>query len=135
MTKVGKIKFANEILKELEPKALKALALTVHALQEEVRDERIIPRDQGALQGEKFFIDESTLSKGYVSLVFEGPYARRLYYHPEYHFQRESTVDLSGKQHGGNINAQAYWMTPWLPGGKYEKRPAEIFEALLKKEL
>ena len=32
MTKVGKIKFANEILKELEPKALKALVLTAHVL-------------------------------------------------------------------------------------------------------
>lgn len=135
MTKVGKISFAKEILKELEPKALRALAQTAMVLQDEIREEQIIPRDQGALQGEKFFVDDSTLKQGYVSLVFEGPYARRLYYHPEYHFQHESWIDANGKQHGGNINAQAYWMTPWLPGGKYENRPLEIFDALLEKEL
>ena len=135
MTRVGKIKFADEILKELEPKALKALVLTAEVLVEEIRDEHIIPRDQGALQGEKFYIDRTTLDKGYVSLVFEGPYARRLYFHPEYNFTRESYVDKNGVQHGGNENAQAYWMTPWLPGGRYQNRPHEIFQALLDKEL
>ncbi len=135
MTKVGKISFADEILEEVRPLALKALALTAEVLMDEIRDEQIIPRDLGTLQNEKFYVDTSTLNKGYVSLVFEGPYARRLYYHPEYNFQRESRVDDNGVQHGGNINAQAYWMTPWLPGGKYEKRPHEIFKALLEKEL
>ena len=135
MTTVGKIKFADKILKDLEPKALRALAQTAFMLQDEIREEKIIPRDQGHLQGEKFFVDDSTLDQGYVSLVFEGPYARRLYYHPEYNFRHESTVDASGRQHGGNVNAQAYWMTPWLPGGIYEDRPAEIFAALLEKEL
>lgn len=135
MTQVGKIAFADEILKQLEPAALRALALTAEVLMDEIREEHIIPRDQGALQGEKFFIDRSTLDQGFVSLVFEGPYARRLYFHPEYNFTRSSYVDENGVQHGGNENAQAYWMTPWLPGGRYEKRPAEIFAALLEKEL
>lgn len=124
MTQVGKIKFADEILKEFEPKALRALALTAEVLVEEIRQEQIVPRRTGALQNEKFFIDDSTLQQGYVSLVFEGPYARRLYFHPEYNFNREI-----------NPKAQAYWLTPWLPGGVYEKRPLKIFDALLKKEL
>lgn len=124
MTQVGKIKFADEILKELEPAALRAVALTAEVLVDEIRQEQIVPRDTGALQNEKFYVDRSTLNQGYVSLVFEGPYARRLYFHPEYNFQRDK-----------NPKAQAYWLTPWLPGGMYEKRPAEIFAALLEKEI
>ena len=135
MTKVGKISFAKEILAELEPVALKALAMTADVLMDEVREEQIIPRDRGTLQDVKFFVNDSTLKRGFVSLVFEGPYARRLYYHPEFNFTRESWVDSNGVQHGGNVNAQAYWMTPWLPGGKYEKRPAEIFDGILKELL
>lgn len=124
MSRVGKVVIDDKALNKLEEKALKALALTGEVLIDEIREEQIVPRDTGALQNEKFFLDKSRLSKGIVSLVFEGPYARRLYYHPEYNFRTDK-----------NPNAQAYWLTPWMPGGKYQNRPAEIFAALLKKEL
>ena len=38
----------------------------------------------GTLQNESTFVDYSNSSKGTVTLVSSTPYARRLYYHPEY---------------------------------------------------
>ena len=116
---------------ELNDKMKDALVATMGELQKRIRDEQVIPRDMGSLQGEKFYIDDSMRNEGIVSLVNEGPYARRLYYHPEYNFQTASWVDANGVQHGGNINAQGMWFTLWQKGGYFEKEPQEIFEKIM----
>lgn len=133
-TRVGKISFADDIIEEYRDRVSRALKLTAEALVDEIREEQIVPFDTGQLQNTKFWADTSTADKGYVSLVFEGPYARRLYFHPEYNFHREPWVDKQGKQHGGNPNAQAYWLGPWQPGGKYERRPHELFAKFLRED-
>lgn len=53
-----------------------------------------------------------------------GPYARRLYYHPEYNFQ---TVN--------NPNAQGRWLDHWLPGGQHESFAADTFADALARRL
>ena len=106
---------------ELEQKMKNALVATMGILQDRIREEQVIPRDTGALQGEKFFVDDSMRDKGIVQLVNEGPYARRLYYHPEYNFRQDK-----------NENAQGMWFTLWQSGGYFEKEPQEIFEKILK---
>lgn len=111
-------------LTELTEAAKQALGKVAFALQDDIRDEDIIPRDTGALEETKFFVDINDLDQGVVRLVFEGPYARRLYYHPEYNFQ---------KIH--NANAQALWFTPWLPGGIYEDSAVKYFTKLMKGKL
>ena len=111
-------------IKSIEKKATRALALTAKVLQDDIRQEQIIPRDMGYLQNEKFYVNERNAEKGVVSLVFEGPYARRLYFNPQYHFS-----------HVENPNAQGLWLTPWLSHGKYQKRPKEIFDELIKRGL
>ena len=70
-------------------KSHKALEKTAEYLHTEVVQAAVVPRDTGTLQNEKFAVDYSQSDKGKVSLVFEGPYARRLYYHPEYDFNTE----------------------------------------------
>jgi hypothetical protein len=102
----------------------KQLGMLGYVLQDEIREEQIVPRDTGNLQNEAFTVDTSNQSGGVVTLRFTAPYARRLYFHPEYHFNREK-----------NPNAQGEWLTPWMEGGKYEKRPSEILEGLLKRGL
>ena len=115
------IKINVDEVNELTEKMKKALVLTMGELQNRIREEQVIPRDTGALQGEKFFIDDSMANKGIVELVNEGPYARRLYYHPEYNFRQDK-----------NENAQGMWFTLWQSGGYFEKEPQEIFEKILK---
>ena len=107
-----------------EQEVFRALGLVAEVLQDDIREEMIVPRKTGALQGEKFYIDRSEIRKGIVSLAHTGPYARRLYYHPEYNFNREF-----------NVNAQALWFRPWMKGGEYESRPQQILMAILKRGL
>ena len=75
-------------------KSHKALEKTAEYLHTEVVQAAVVPRDTGTLQNEKFAVDYSQSDKGKVSLVFEGPYARRLYYHPEYHFNTEGYDEM-----------------------------------------
>lgn len=119
-----KITIDKSKVARIDRKIQRAFELTARVLQDDIREEQVIPRDIGTLQGEAFFVDDSESSQGEIRLVHQTPYARRLYYHPEYHFS-----------HRENANAQGMWFSPWLKGGKYQKRPAEIFSKLLKKEL
>lgn len=114
----------KKAVRAIEEQANRALTLTAHVLQDEIREEMIVPRDTGHLQNEAFFVDSTEESRGRVRLVFSTPYARRLYYHPEYNFRRDK-----------NPNAQGLWLRPWQRGGIYQNRPQEIFEAILQKGL
>ncbi len=107
------IKITNKKMKE-------ALAKSVYELQGEIRDEQVIPRALGTLQGEAFTVIDHSQEK-YMDMSFTTPYARRLYYHPEYNFRTDQ-----------NPNAQGLWMRHWLKGGKYAGRLAEIFDKVLK---
>lgn len=117
-------KFDQKGLKEVDKKMEKALALMGDDLQRVIRDAWVIPRDTGVLQNEGFSVDKKDASKGVIRFTFSTPYARRLYFHPEYDFKKTE-----------NPNAQAEWMKPWLKGGVYEKQPAEIYSKILSKEL
>lgn len=126
------IKINTNGIKAAEGEILRALALTALALQRQVREADVVPRDSGQLEDVKFFVDDSNIANGIVSLVFEGPYARRLYYHPEYNFHREPWTDKQGRQHDGNPNAQGLWMSLWEPGGVYGDEPQRLFDEIIQ---
>ena len=94
-------------IRQLEQAQITALEQTAEALHTEVVQAQVIPFDTGALQNEGTFVDYSESRQGKVSIIFNTPYARRLYFHPEYHFQTKE-----------NPNARGKWYTDWLPGGK-----------------
>lgn len=114
------IKINTSGIKAAEEDILRALGLTALSLQKRVRDAEVVPRDTGQLEDVKFFVDDSNIADGVVSLVFEGPYARRLYYHPEYNFR-----------HDQNPSAQGLWMSLWEPGGVYGEEPQKLFEEII----
>lgn len=101
-----------------------ALEKTVEALHTEVQQAQVMPRDTGALQNEKTFVDKTNAKNGKVLLVSEGPYARRLYYHPEYNFHKEENPDAKGR-----------WLEDWMPGGRKEKLVQETFAENLRREM
>jgi hypothetical protein len=119
-------------LKHIDDALATALAKSGYVLQDDIRQEQVIPRMDGTLSGEGFTVDVSTAKLGYIRFTFDTPYARRMYFHPEYHFHREPWVDSEGKKHDGNPNAQGLWMELWMEGGKYEKRPSQILANNLK---
>ena len=108
-------------LNKVDSKMVEALGKSAYVLQDDVREAQVVPRAVGTLQGEAFYVDTATARQGYVTLGFNTPYARRLYFHPEYHFRTDE-----------NPNAQGMWMRHWVVGGKYQNRFSQIFKALLK---
>lgn len=112
-------------IRQLEQAQVTALEQTAEALHTEVVQAQVMPFDTGAMQGEKTHIKAgetitstyptgqtatNAITKAYngkVSIITAAPQARRLYFHPEYHFQTKE-----------NPNARGKWYTDWLPGGK-----------------
>ena len=109
-------------IRQLTGAAIKALELTAEALHTEVVQAQVMPRDTGNLQNESTFVDYSQSARGKASLVSSTPYARRLYYHPEYNFQTDE-----------NPNAQGEWYKDWLPGGKKENFAPEAYKVFFIK--
>ncbi len=99
-----------------------ALEQTAEALHAEVEQSQVFPFDTGNLQNESTFLDKSESRNGKVAIVNSTPYARRLYFHPEYHFKTEE-----------NPNAKGKWFDDWLPGGKYEDFARKTFHELYRR--
>lgn len=127
-------------IQHLTQTQVEALEQTAEALHTEVVQAQVIPRDTGALQGERTFIKAGeSISKAYpsgdkainsiskvhngrVSIITSAPQARRLYFHPEYHFKKDE-----------NLNAKGKWYEDWLPGGKDADFAAETFKEIYRR--
>lgn len=120
-------------IQELTDAAATALEQTAEYLHTEVVQAQVVPRMDGTLQGEAFFVDKSKSKSGKVSLIHDTPYARRLYFHPEYHFHKEPWEDEKGVRHDGNPNARGEWYKAWLPGGSKENDCKDAFKQIYKR--
>jgi hypothetical protein len=116
------IKLNMPRINQMTQAAVVALEKTAEALHTEVVQAQIMPFDTGNLQNESTFVDRSGSASGKVSIVSSTPYARRLYYHPEYHFQKYENPFAGGK-----------WFDPWLPGGVSSDFCKEAFKKFYKK--
>ena len=109
-------------IRQLTQASVKALELTAEALHTEVVQAQVFPFDTGNLQNESTFVDYSESKNGKATLVSSTPYARRLYYHPEYNFQTDE-----------NSNAKGNWYEDWEAGGNKENFVPEAFKRFFKK--
>ncbi len=109
-------------IRQLTQSAVTALEQTAEALHTEVVQAQVVPRDKGTLQGEAFFLERSESSAGKVSLIHTTPYARRLYFHPEYHFSDHE-----------NPNAKGRWFADWLPGGNEEDFTIKAYKEIYRR--
>lgn len=117
------IKLNMARINELSQAAVRALELTAEVLHTEVVQAQVMPFDTGHLEEDATFVDYSNSQNGKVTLVSSTPYARRLYYHPEYNFQTKE-----------NPNAKGKWLDDWLPGGGEADFAPNAFKRLYKKE-
>ena len=83
------------VLNMLDNAQFTALAQTADATLTELRDRQTMPFDTGNLQNDSTYVDDS--QKTTVSIVSSTPYARRLYFHPEYNFRRGNNGSAGGK--------------------------------------
>lgn len=98
---------------------LDAALETMGAVRTDMVTAQVIPMNVGTLQDSGGAIDQfADGGEIHTTLcVGDTPYARRLYFHPEYNFQDAK-----------NPNAQGLWASPWLPGGDRERFIPETFE-------
>lgn len=104
-------------IRQLTQAQITALEMTAEALHTDVVQAQVMPRDTGNLQNESTFVDYTDIRSGRAVIVSSTPYARRLYFHPEYKFDK-----------GENPHARGKWYTDWLPGGKKKNFCKEVFE-------
>lgn len=116
------VKLNTPRIKQLTQAAVTALELTGELLHEETQRAQVFPFDTGNLQNESTFVDYSKSKNGKVTLVSSTPYARRLYYHPEYNFQTKE-----------NPNAKGMWYEDWMPGGQKADFAQKAFKQFYKK--
>lgn len=100
-----------------------ALAKTAEAVKTDLVQSQTLPFDTGQLQG-SVFADVSSIRKGRASVVTNTPYARRLYYHPEYNFSKADNPRAGGE-----------WYRTYLPGGAKQGFAARAFSSFLGRAL
>ena len=106
-TKVATITIFPHKIKQLTDAHVQALEMAAEAVHTDIVQAQVMPRDTGHLQNESTFVDYSQSKSGTVTLISQTPYARRLYFHPEYNFRKTE-----------NENAQGKWLEHWIDGEK-----------------
>lgn len=119
----SKIKLNIPVVKQLDKAKQQALEQTGDALLTQVKNTQVMPFDTGNLQNENTFVDYAQSRNGVVKIVSSTPYARRLYFHPEYNFSRKENIAAGGK-----------WFSPWLEGGTRQNFCSRAFVRLYRKE-
>ena len=98
----SRIELNYSVLNMLDNAQFEALAQTADATLTELRDRQVMPFDTGNLQNDSTFVDDSQRDK--VSIVSSTPYARRLYFHPEYNYRRGDNASAGGKWFDSFLN-------------------------------
>lgn len=119
----SKIKLNMPVVKQLDKAKQQALEQTGDALLTRVKNKQVMPFDTSILQDDSTAVDYSQSAKGIVKIVSDTPYARRLYFHPEYNFSRKENIAAGGK-----------WFAQWLEGGTRQNFCSRAFVRLYRKE-
>lgn len=114
------VKLNMKNVQGIEELITKGLIESAETILEDVKDSQTIPFDSGVLQNDSTYVDFSKVQQGEVRIVSDTPYARRLYFHPEYKFNQEH-----------NPNAGGGWFEPYISGGKKDMAQ-ERFESYIK---
>lgn len=115
------LKLYPDKIKSLEKACKESLEQTGHATLTDIKTSQVVPKDTSTLENSGF-VDTTGISWGYLRIMFDTPYARRLYWHPEYNFR-----------HDKNPNAKGLWMQDYEQGGEKEDYMKNVFTMFLKK--
>jgi hypothetical protein len=116
-----KVTMNRSKLGQLTSAQIQAVKMTAEQLLHEVVSEAVIPFDEGTLQNVSTYVETNKAPSGIVSIVHETPYAKRLYYHPEYNFDK--TI---------NANARGEWWEEWITGAK-RTRAVTLYKTFYRK--
>ncbi len=112
------IKLDVQAIKAIEDAAVKSAEVAMEQVRTDLVSAQTMPFDTGIMQNDHTFVHAD--ENGASLVTSESPQARRLYYHPEYHFQKK------------NKSAGAAWLEPYITGSKKDLAKNE-FVAEFKK--
>ena len=118
MSKI-KVNWNFGAVRQVEQAVATALEQTAQAVLEDVEKEQVMPKDTGTLSEASTFLYDAESQTGVVAIVSDTPYARRLYYHPEYNFRTSKNKNAGGK-----------WFQPWIDGDKKDFAAKAFVEKL-----
>lgn len=116
-----KVKMNSTALRRLSQAQIQAAEMTVEVVKTDVIAKNVMPFDTGTMQNEATTIDVTRKSSGHFVISTNTPYARRLYFHPEYKFNKEN-----------NSNAKGRWYDDWI-SGKYKKFAPNAYKMFYKR--
>lgn len=105
MKVTAKVTFDPKTVQRLNQIQQQALELTAEATLSDIVTSAVVPKQIGELERSGFV----QVQHGKARIIFDTPYARRLYWHPEYDFRKDK-----------NPNAQGKWMEAYHAGDKRE---------------
>lgn len=97
------IKLDTAKISRLQAASKQAFEMTVEAVLTNIKTSQVVPKDTGTLEDSAFTV----INDAVAQIIFDTPYARRMYWHPEYNFR-----------HDKNPNAKGLWMEDYLTGDK-----------------
>lgn len=97
------LKLNPKAIKKIVDAAIKALPLTMEAMKTEVNNMQVVPKETGNL--EESAVTGAENIRAFIS--YNTPYARRLYYNPQFNFRTDK-----------NPNAQGRWLDSFIYGPK-----------------
>lgn len=101
------VRINSGLINRITAAKVTALEQTAEALHTDLVQSQTMPRRAGTLQNTQTFVDYRNSQKGSCTIVSSTPYARRLYFHPEYNFSKAENPDAGGK-----------WFEPYIEGEK-----------------
>ncbi len=105
--RIGTVELNMRNIQNIEDYITGGLIEAAETVHEDVKKSQTMPFESGVLQNDSTSIDESKVNRGEVSIISDTPYTRRLYFHPEYNFNREHNPDAGGE-----------WFEPYITGAK-----------------
>lgn len=112
-----KVTLYGGVIQKLQAASRQAFEMTVQAVLTDIKTSGVTPKDTGALEDSTFVEIKDMVAY----IIFDTPYARKMYWHPEYDFRTDK-----------NPNAGGLWMHPYIDGNK-KKFVKETYSTFLKK--
>lgn len=113
-----KVKLDLGKIKRLSAAQATAGKMVAEQMVHEMVTEQRMPFDEGTLQNVQTSVKEELTG---IKIIHDTPYAARLYFNPDYNFDK--TI---------NINAGGEWWGDWIKGVQ-QNRPAQLFKQFYKK--
>ena len=104
-------------IKELQSDAENAFELAADSVLTDLKKSQTMPMDTGHLQNVSTFLDKAGLKSGVVNIVSSTPYARRLYFNPQFNFRKDHNPLAGGR-----------CFDPYLQGHKKQDLLRNAFE-------